>query len=39
MHGKDENAYKISVREPEGRIYLEDLSIDGMIILKWILGK
>jgi hypothetical protein len=32
-------AYKISVREPEGRDHLEDLGIDGRIILDLILEK
>jgi hypothetical protein len=34
------NTYKIAVRNPEeGRNHLEDLGIDGKIILKWMLGK
>jgi hypothetical protein len=33
------NAYKITVRKPEGRDHSEDLGINGRIILKFILGK
>jgi hypothetical protein len=33
------NAYKISVGSFKGRDYLEDLGIEGRIILKWILEK
>jgi hypothetical protein len=33
------NANKILVRKGEGRGHSEDLSIDGKIILEWILGK
>jgi hypothetical protein len=29
-------AYKSSVRKPEGKNHLQDLNIDGRIILKWI---
>jgi len=39
MHGNYENAYKILVENPEGRRYLEDLDVDGRIILECILGK
>jgi hypothetical protein len=35
--GKNENAYGIMLGKPEGRSYLEDLHVDGKIILKWIL--
>jgi len=31
------NAYKILVDNPEGKNHLEDLGIDGTVILKWIL--
>jgi hypothetical protein len=37
MHGND--GYKIWVRKPEEKNHLEDLRIDGKIILEWILGK
>jgi hypothetical protein len=33
------NAYKILVGKPEGKIHSEDLSVDGRIILKWILRE
>jgi len=33
------NAYKIWVRNPEGRDQSEDLDVDGKIILEWILWK
>jgi hypothetical protein len=29
--------HKVSVRKPEGKRLLEDLDVDGRIILKWIL--
>jgi len=32
--GEVRNAYKISVGKPEGKSHLEDLSIDGRIILR-----
>jgi hypothetical protein len=32
-------AYKILVQKPEGRDYLEDLEVDGRIMLEWILEK
>jgi hypothetical protein len=38
-HGEKKNAYTILVRKPEGRDYLEDISIDGKIIFKWIVKK
>ena len=37
--GERRGAYKFSVRTPEGRESLEDLFLDGMIILKWITQK
>jgi hypothetical protein len=33
------NAYKILVGKPEGKRPLRRPSLDGRIILKWILGK
>jgi hypothetical protein len=33
------NAYKILVGRPEGKSSLEDIGIDGRIILKWITKK
>jgi hypothetical protein len=37
MHGR--SAYSILVGKPEGKNHLEDLDVDGRIILEWILGK
>jgi hypothetical protein len=37
--GKMRNGYKISVGKPERKYHLKDLSINGRIILEWILGK
>jgi hypothetical protein len=34
MHGQKGNACKILVGKPEGRNHMEDLGIDGWIILK-----
>jgi hypothetical protein len=36
---KMRNSYKISVGEPEGKRFLEDLGVDGKILLEWILEK
>jgi hypothetical protein len=33
---KGRGAYKILLGKPEGKSHLEDLSVDGRIILKWI---
>jgi len=35
----ERNAYKILVQNPKGRDYLEDVSVDGRIILDWILEQ
>jgi hypothetical protein len=37
--GEMRNAYKILIVKPEGKRPLEDLGVDEMIILEWILGK
>jgi hypothetical protein len=37
--GENRNAYNILVREPEGKGRAEYLSVDGKIILEWIVGK
>jgi hypothetical protein len=33
------NAYNISVGKYEGKNHLEDLGVDGKLILEWILEK
>jgi hypothetical protein len=38
-HGEIRNAYEISVGKPEGKYHVEDLGVDGRIILERILGK
>jgi hypothetical protein len=37
--GEMRSAYSILVGKPEGRDHLEDIFVDGKIILEWILGK
>jgi hypothetical protein len=37
--GEIRNAYNILVGKPEGKNHLEDLDVDGKIILEWILRK
>jgi hypothetical protein len=37
--GDVRGAYNILVERPEGRRPLEDLGVDGMTTLRWILGK
>jgi hypothetical protein len=37
--GEMKNAYIILVENVKGRVHLEDLDIDGKILLEWILGK
>jgi hypothetical protein len=39
MHGKDGNAYRISVRNLKGREHSGDIGINGRILLEWTLGK
>jgi hypothetical protein len=33
------DTYKVVVGKPEGKSYLDDLGINGSIILKWIFEK
>jgi hypothetical protein len=33
------NAYNILIGKPEGKNHLEDLGVDGKIILEYIVGK
>jgi hypothetical protein len=35
MHRETRNTYKISVGNLKGKVYSEDPSVDGRIILKW----
>jgi hypothetical protein len=37
--GETRNAHKISVGKTEGERILEDLGVDGRVILEWTLGK
>jgi hypothetical protein len=39
MYGRDETAYKILIRKPEGKTPLGDKAVDGWLILKWVLNK
>jgi hypothetical protein len=40
MHGTDEKMHrKFWLENLKGRDHSEDLDIDGLIILEWILGK
>jgi hypothetical protein len=38
-HERDENACKILVGKPEGRDHVEDIGIDGRMLLEWISRK
>jgi hypothetical protein len=37
--GREGRLYRILVWKPEGKNYLEDPSVDGRIILGWVLRK
>jgi hypothetical protein len=34
--GEKKNAYRISVRRPEGKNHVKDIGVDARIILQWI---
>jgi hypothetical protein len=38
-HGEKRNVYRVFLGKPERKRKLEDLNLDGRIILKWILEK
>jgi hypothetical protein len=38
-HGEKRNTFKILIGKSKGRDHSEDLGVDGMIILNWILGE
>lgn len=37
-HEEDGNTFKILIRNPEGKEFLEDLSADGRVIRKFVMG-
>jgi len=37
--GEMKDVYSILYGKPEEKDHLEDLGVDGMIILEWLLGK
>jgi hypothetical protein len=37
--GRDEQCIQYFVGKPSAKIHLEDVGVDGKIILEWILGK
>jgi hypothetical protein len=39
LMGETRNAYNVLVGKCEDRDHLEDLGIEGRILLEWILGK
>jgi hypothetical protein len=38
-HGRDEKWYKIFIGKPEKSLTIKQFGIDGIIILRYILGK
>ena len=39
MYDREVRVVKVLVGRPEGKSYLEDIGVDGMIILRWIFKK
>jgi len=37
--GERRGVHRVLVGKPQGKIYLEDSALDGMIILRWVFRK
>jgi hypothetical protein len=38
-YGETRNTFNILIGKPEGKRHMQDLGVDGRIILEWIIGK